>query len=105
MVGESGAADASKVVVLSGALLPRDWFGHLWGLFVVIMLAFSVWGGNQECVLYTTMCRTVSHSEEFSLIPCNFKNSFCTTKQTISYVKRQPSGWEKIIANEATDRF
>ena len=26
------------------------------------------------------------------------------TKETISKVKRQPSGWEKIIANEATDR-
>ena len=30
--------------------------------------------------------------------------SFCTTKETISKVKRQPSDWEKIIANEATDR-
>ena len=30
--------------------------------------------------------------------------SFCTTKQTLSKVKRQPSEWEKIIANEATDK-
>jgi len=29
--------------------------------------------------------------------------SFCT-KETISKVKRHPSGWEKIIANEATDK-
>ena len=29
--------------------------------------------------------------------------SFCTTKETISKVKRQPSEWEKIIVNEATD--
>ena len=29
--------------------------------------------------------------------------SFCTTKETIRKVKRQPSDWEKIIANEATD--
>ena len=29
--------------------------------------------------------------------------SICTTKETISKVKRQPSEWEKIIANEATD--
>ena len=28
----------------------------------------------------------------------------CTTKETISKVKRQPSDWEKIIANEATDK-
>ena len=30
--------------------------------------------------------------------------SFCTTKETISKVKRQPSEWEKIIANEAMDK-
>ena len=30
--------------------------------------------------------------------------SFCTTKETISKVKRLPSEWEKIIANEATDK-
>ena len=29
--------------------------------------------------------------------------SFCTTKETISKVKRQPSDWEKI-ANKATDK-
>ena len=28
---------------------------------------------------------------------------FCTMKETISKVKRQPSEWEKIIANEATE--
>ena len=30
--------------------------------------------------------------------------SFCTTKETISKVKRQPLEWKKIIANEATDK-
>ena len=30
--------------------------------------------------------------------------SFCTTKETISKMKRQPSEWEKIIANEGTDK-
>ena len=30
--------------------------------------------------------------------------SFCTTKETVSRMKRQPSEWEKIIANEATDK-
>ena len=30
--------------------------------------------------------------------------SFCTTKETTSKVKRQPSDWEKIIANEATHK-
>ena len=31
-------------------------------------------------------------------------NSFCTAKETKSKVKRQPSEWEKIIANETTDK-
>ena len=30
--------------------------------------------------------------------------SFCTAKDTISKVKTQPSEWEKIIANETTDK-
>ena len=30
--------------------------------------------------------------------------SFCTTKETINNVKRQPSEWEKIIANKAMDK-
>ena len=29
--------------------------------------------------------------------------SFCITKETINKVKRQPSEWEKTIANEAVD--
>ena len=29
--------------------------------------------------------------------------SFCTAKETISKVKRQPLEWEKIIANKTTD--
>ena len=30
--------------------------------------------------------------------------SFCTSKETTSKMKRQPSEWEKIIANETTDK-
>ena len=30
--------------------------------------------------------------------------SFCTAKEIISKVKKQPSDWEKIIANEITDK-
>ena len=30
--------------------------------------------------------------------------SFCTAKETISKMKRQLSGWEKIIANETNDK-
>ena len=30
--------------------------------------------------------------------------SFCTATETINKMKRQPSEWEKIFANEATDK-
>ena len=30
--------------------------------------------------------------------------SFCKTKETTNKTKRQPSEWEKILANEATDK-
>ena len=30
--------------------------------------------------------------------------SFCTAKETLIKVKRQPSEWEKLFANEATDK-
>ena len=30
--------------------------------------------------------------------------SFCTAKETINKVKMQPSEWEKIVANETTDK-
>ena len=32
------------------------------------------------------------------------QKSFCTAKETISKVKRQPTEQEKIFANEATDK-
>ena len=30
--------------------------------------------------------------------------SFCTAKDTINKMKRQPSGWEKIFANKSMDK-
>ena len=31
-------------------------------------------------------------------------NRFCIAKKTTNKMKRQPSEWEKIFANEATDK-
>ena len=32
------------------------------------------------------------------------QKSFCTAKETITRVKRQPKGWEKIFANHISDK-
>ena len=42
--------------------------------------------------------------ERFITVSLIKLKSFCKTKETISKVKRQLSEWEKIIANEATDK-
>ena len=41
---------------------------------------------------------------KWDIIKLKTKFFFCTTKETISKVKRQPSEWEKIMPNEATDK-
>ena len=58
---------------------------------------------NQSKILYDPPPRVMeikTKINKWDLI----KLSFSTAKETISKVKRQPSEWKKIIANETTDK-
>ena len=59
---------------------------------------------NQRKILYDPPPRVTEIKTKISKWDLIKLKSFCTEKETISKVKRQPSEWEKIIANETTDK-
>ena len=59
---------------------------------------------NHSRILYDPPPRILEIKEKINKWDKIKFKSFCTTKETISKVKRQPSEWEKIIANEVMDK-
>ena len=59
---------------------------------------------NQSRILYDPPPRVMEIKAKINKWDLIKLKIFCTMKETISKVERQPSEWEKIIANEATDK-
>ena len=59
---------------------------------------------NHSKILYDSPRRVMRIKAKINKWDLIKLKSFCTTKETISKVKRQPSEWKKIIAKEATDK-
>ena len=59
---------------------------------------------NHSRILYDPPPRILEIKAKINKWDLNKLKSFCTTKETMSKVKIQPSEWEKITANGATDK-
>ena len=59
---------------------------------------------DQSKILYDPPPRVMEIKTKVNKWDLIKPKSFCTAKEMISKVKRQPSEWEKIIANETTDK-
>ena len=59
---------------------------------------------NQSKILYDPPPRVMEIKTKVNKWDLIKLKSFCREKETISKMKRQLSEWEKIIANETTDK-
>ena len=66
-------------------------------------------GSNLFDIGHSNFFRDLSPKAKETKVKVNFWDfikikSFCTTKETVNKTKRQPREWEKIFANDSTDK-
>ena len=72
--------------------------------FLEVNIGRTLNGINQSKILYDPPLRVMEIKTKVNKWDMIKLKSFCTAKETVTKVKRQPSEWEKIIANETTDK-
>ena len=73
-------------------------------LFLKENIGRTLYDINQSKILYDPPPRVTEIKIKVNKWDPIKLKSFCTAKETISRVKKQPPEWEKIIANETTDK-
>ena len=89
--------------------IKSEWIEHLNGRPETIKLLEENIGRtlddiNQRKILYDPSPRVMEITTKINKWDLIKLKSFGTAKETISKVKRQATEWEKIIANETTDK-
>ena len=64
----------------------------------------TLYDRNHSKILFDPLPREMEIKTKINKWDLMKLQSFCTSKETINKMKRQPSEWEKIFANEAIDK-